>query len=81
VNEEPQGEDPNAETQATKPTRPVDPGPTSTPAERQQYAQDVAAWVKWIEDHPEDATDDDGVVQELETEQQRDAGGDPGDEE
>lgn len=37
-----------------KPKKPEDPGPASTEAERQQYAQDNAAWSAWIAEHPED---------------------------
>lgn len=38
-----------------KPKKPEDLGPASTEAERQQYAQDNAAWSAWIAEHPEDA--------------------------
>lgn len=63
------------DTEQTKPPRPVDPGPSADPAEHQRYAQQVAAWEEWLENHPEDG-DDDGVEQELEESQARDAGED-----
>jgi hypothetical protein len=61
-----------------RPGRPVDPGPAASPHDQQAYAQAVAAWDKWLLDHPGEG-DDDGVTQELEKEQERDAG--KGDEE
>jgi hypothetical protein len=39
---------------ADKPTKPIEPPPTSTEAEKRAHAEANAAWSAWISEHPED---------------------------